>query len=405
MINSIERENVIMSAKNVCSIRPFVFLSLLIVSLSCSMTSGDIPSIITTGVLTAIPSQQNSTIPKPPIWRLRPSNSILPYKDVEITSKNAIQVAQLAYIDSFCCTLGWVPGERILVMNIYGWIDFLKIGTRTMEVQRSIKYPFKPPDWTVDTKGLSFSSNSKYFATGNFENYAVVLFNVADGSIVGILTGHSRYGTATAFSPRSDLLASGSKDETILLWHLPDLTIIKTLGGHDSGVFSIAFSPDGELLVSGSKDGTVRLWSVKDGTQLSLGNISDSYPNEFLDISVTFSPNGDYIAAGGYGSKGEIRVWRVLDGSEVYYSEFDHFVSNVAFSPNSEILAVHANYVYLLRASTGELLASLQPNPLIDYHEIYWTSSVAFSPDGHLLASLENQDNNVYIWGLPKSKK
>jgi WD40 repeat protein len=370
------------------------------------MTSGDTPPIIIPGVFTVIPSQQNSTITEPQ-FRLRPSNSLLPYKDVEITSKNAHQVAQLAYIKTYSPTIGWVPRDRLLVINNSGWIDFLKIGTRTMEVQRSIKYPFKPPDWTVDTKGLSFSSNSKYFATGNFENYAVVLYNVADGSIAGMLNGHSHVVTTTAFSPRSDLLASGSSDKTILLWHLPDLTLIRTLEGHANSVNSIAFSPDGDLLVSSSDDGTVRLWSVKDGTQLnSWGGISDSDP--FFNgnaASVTFSPNGDYITAGGYGSKGEIRVWRVLDGSEVYYSEFDHFVSNVAFSPNSEILAVHANYVYLLRASTGELLASLQPSPLIDYHEIYWTSSVAFSPDGHLLASLENQDNNVYIWGLPKSKK
>ncbi|GKT23566.1 hypothetical protein ADUPG1_012468 [Aduncisulcus paluster] len=93
-----------------------------------------------------------------------------------------------------------------------------------------------------------------------------------------ILDGHRHAVTALKFSPKSNVLASGSLDGAIFLWNIgmpskSDLYSIKDLKtfssspmaaliGHQAGITGLDWSVDGSILYSSSDDGTVKAWSL-----------------------------------------------------------------------------------------------------------------------------------------------
>lgn len=96
----------------------------------------------------------------------------------------------------------------------------------------------------------------------------VQLWDVASGSEIGALKGHSRGVTKVAFSRDGKLLASGGSDNTIRIWDVEARRELRTLTGHTSTVESIAFTPDGRLLASASDDGSTFLWDTRTGEHL-----------------------------------------------------------------------------------------------------------------------------------------
>ncbi len=74
--------------------------------------------------------------------------------------------------------------------------------------------------------------------------------------------------------------------------------------GHSQIVLSVTFSPDGKYLASGSRDNTVKLWSVESQKEVATlqGHTSDVN-------SVAFSPDGKYLASGSLDKT--IKLWSI----------------------------------------------------------------------------------------------
>ena len=98
-----------------------------------------------------------------------------------------------------------------------------------------------------------------------------IRWNLGSGRLLRTLTGHSAGVESVAISPNGQLLASGSRDDTIEIWNLGSGRLLRTLTGHSDPVFSVVFSPDGQTIVSGSgcswrpcdyedKDYDIRIW-------------------------------------------------------------------------------------------------------------------------------------------------
>ena len=249
---------------------------------------------------------------------------------------------------------------------------------------------------------VAFSPDGKLLASGSTTN--VKLWEVSSGNELRTLKGHSDVIYSVAFSADGRLLASGSRDNTIKLWDVSSRSEWRTLTGHSDFVFSVAFSRDGKLLASGSRDNTIKLWDVGSGSELRTLR-----GHSFGVSSVVFSRDGKLLASGSRDST--IKLWDVESGSEVRTLRgHPSGVSSVAFSPDGKLLASSSSrdtIIKLWEVGSGTELRTFRGH----FSEVssmpfssYGVSSVAFSPNGKLLAS-GNLDRTVKLWDVERGSE
>jgi WD40 repeat protein len=100
---------------------------------------------------------------------------------------------------------------------------------------------------TPDGRTLAFGSRDK-----------INLWDVTRRTPIATLIG-ARGDSQVLLSGDGRTLVSGSMDGTVRLWDVANGTEIGILAVHESPVFSLTFSPDGHTLASGSYDGAIRL--------------------------------------------------------------------------------------------------------------------------------------------------
>lgn len=261
-------------------------------------------------------------------------------------------------------------------------------------------------NWSDD---LALSPDGRYVVPA-IAGGKVAVLRISDGALVHELAGHTEDVTTVAVSPDSRLVASGSEDGTVRLWRLANGELLHTLDGGkrlepfslqlpDSwltgvithGVTSVSFSPDGRLLASGADltKGGLRLWQVEDGTLLR------TLPTGFID-DVAFSADGELIAATGLD---EIQVWRVKDGSLVWnFQEPGAYAASVAFSPDGRLLALGWSNG---RIQIKPLAEGATPYTLRGHEDRI--SHLIFTPDSQTLISASG-DKTIRLWAVDESE-
>ncbi|CAG8520768.1 16389_t:CDS:10 [Dentiscutata erythropus] len=96
--------------------------------------------------------------------------------------------------------------------------------------------------------------------------------------------------SALRFHTENDLLAIVSDDLCIRVIDVETNKIIREFWGHKNRITDLTFSPDGRWVVTTSLDATIRTWD------LPTGHLIDIFRVESVPTSVTFSPNGDFLA-------------------------------------------------------------------------------------------------------------
>jgi serine/threonine protein kinase len=163
----------------------------------------------------------------------------------------------------------------------------------------------------------------------------------------------------------------------------------------DSDVSGMAFSPDAALLATANNRDWVRysryrffgsLWQVDPA---NLQRYLLGHKHWVADVA--FSPDGQIIATAS--EDASLGLWQVQDGSLVRMIETSFgAISGVDFSSNNLLLAASSldGYIGLWQVSNGNLLRTMQKQE-------YSIEDVEFSPDGSLLAAASD-DSSVLIW-------
>lgn len=194
---------------------------------------------------------------------------------------------------------------------------------------------------------------------------------------------------ALAYAPSARLIAVGRYGEVELI-SAEHRGVVRKLTGHRGSVNALVFSADGGQLFAAAGEpalsGEVRQWKVADGTLIQTfeGHRDALY-------SLALSPDGKTLATGSYDQK--IKLWEVESGKEIRtLSGHNGAIFDLSFRKDGKILASASadRTVKLWDVASGERRDTLSQS-------LKEVQTVAFSPEGNRLFA-GGVDNRIRIW-------
>lgn len=158
---------------------------------------------------------------------------------------------------------------------------------------------------------------------------------------------------------------------------------------HQGGpVSAIAWSPNGKYIATGGWDHTVQVWDAKSGD-----TPMETYTghSELVD-TLAWSPDGKYIASGSWDHT--VQVWNASTGQHILtHIEGNEFVNTLAWSPDGQEIASGGSdtKVQIWNARTGATRLTY------DYAIGDPVDAVVWSPDGKEIA-FGGRDTTVQVW-------
>ncbi|RCI14952.1 hypothetical protein L249_6765 [Ophiocordyceps polyrhachis-furcata BCC 54312] len=258
---------------------------------------------------------------------------------------------------------------------------------------------------TKPVSQVRISPDGRFVASASADA-TLKIWNAATGAHIDTLVGHMAGVNCLAWTPDSKTLASGSDDKAIRLWdritgrpkmrsrrsHLSGGEM-SALRGHHNYIHCLAFSPKGNILASGSYDEAVFLWDVR------AGRLMRSLPAHSDPVSgIDFCRDGTLVVS--CSTDGLIRVWDTSTGQclRTLVHEDNPAVTNVCFSPNGRFVLAFSldNCIRLWDYVTGTVKKTYQGH----VNEKYAIGGCFAVLDGAALIASASEDGDVVLWDV-----
>lgn len=183
---------------------------------------------------------------------------------------------------------------------VYVWD--LSAGYATPKLDQKIE---NHADWVF---GVVFAPDGKHLLTASRDKTAKV-WDLEKKESVLTFTDHQNSVYGVAIKPDGKVGYSVGEDKQLRSWNaVGDVKQIKAFGGHGNAVFKVIYHPTQPVMVTCSADNSVRVWSDKGDAKTLSGHTDWVY-------ALALSPDGNLVASGTW--NGEVKVWKVADGSLV----------------------------------------------------------------------------------------
>jgi WD40 repeat protein len=166
-------------------------------------------------------------------------------------------------------------------------------------------------------------------------------------------------------------------------------------------VWSVSFDPNGHYIATGSDDGTARLWDLQ-------GNLLREFKGHTRWVdSLSFSPDGKRLATAS--GNGIAYLWDLQGNLLREFKGHQTQVWALSFSPNGQYLAtasgdgtarlwdMHGNLLVVFQGSQSRVMKSRY---LEDYQSSSSILDISFSPDGQRIATAFNGNGTTRLWDL-----
>lgn len=289
------------------------------------------------------------------------------------------------------------------------------------------------------------SPDNQFVVSSSFAN--ISFWSLEKGVLIRSIPTHKRNFESDihsiSLSHKGDLLAWIDDFGDVELWSLSwdsnrlikltptslvtPTSLMKVSAGQHIKASSISFSPDDELMASASNPfdnslmassrdpsdddfaPTIKLWKIRPGNPIRLSLVDNLLGHRGAITSVSFSPDGHFLASGtqkisSARPNGEVILWsrngKLLDKQEQFRGQALGDILNVSFSPDGKLLATtdstnNSIKLWKLESNRQGKLKLVPFRSLEEHNDL--VLKVSFSQDSQLLASA-SQDGTIKIW-------
>ena len=287
-------------------------------------------------------------------------------------------------------------------------------------------------------ESAEFSRDGKYIVSGTKFDNTVIMWRTSDGAELWRQSTNAEV-ERVGWSADGKWVASCSEDKVVQIWDAKTGELIKALP-HTQGIDGLAWSREGNILVTGEEEikgkeeGWLRFYEMPEGKLIHKINVgkttneimftrdnqyllaaghgfvnvyrtSDMEQVQSLEaedffkfVTADFSPDGKYIAAGGF--EGRIYLWEWESGKLIRKFNYRaRKVESLSWHPNGDYLVTSGHGPYLNIFRTARLLNSKEKE-IPAAAQVFASDGaeyIDFNDDGSFMVSA-HQDGVIRLW-------